>query len=274
VEKQIFVRVIGFSEAERHALNTVFRLSESEALRFSLWSDAKAGLAPPEVLLLDGESWEARLEMAENHAEGTRLVWIGPNCPGKAHAVFGRPLNWPHIVRHMNALLGGDAASQPVAKLDTPAEIDLDLSASPGDERAQPGGETQPQALAAQADAPGKRILIADSDRVSRLYLRAKLAAIGPLAVDEAATGAEALALLGQADYAVVLLDIEPLDMDGWRLLKAVQTLKPKGGHLIVMGKGLSWFAKARARWVGVTAVITKPPHPARLANLLRAATR
>ena len=35
--QRVFVKVTGFTDVERHALNTVFRLSEQRGIIYSLW---------------------------------------------------------------------------------------------------------------------------------------------------------------------------------------------------------------------------------------------
>ena len=36
--QRVFVKVLGFSDVERHALNTLFRLSEDRETGYALWS--------------------------------------------------------------------------------------------------------------------------------------------------------------------------------------------------------------------------------------------
>ena len=50
--QRVFIKVVGFSDEERHALNTVFRLSEQCRTMYQLWTPQAA--EPPRALLLDG----------------------------------------------------------------------------------------------------------------------------------------------------------------------------------------------------------------------------
>ncbi|EWS63223.1 hypothetical protein Y695_03545 [Hydrogenophaga sp. T4] len=68
-KQRIFVGVVGFSDVERHALNTVFRLSETRELSYALGAARRSRRKPPamnaEVMLVDGESAEAVLSHAK-----------------------------------------------------------------------------------------------------------------------------------------------------------------------------------------------------------------
>src|SRR4051794_31739469 len=77
--QRIYIKVVGFSEEERHALNTVFRLSEQCRTTYQLWTPAAA--EPPRVALLDGQSWEARVEAESRVAPDLRLLWVGGQPP-------------------------------------------------------------------------------------------------------------------------------------------------------------------------------------------------
>ena len=64
------VQVIGFSDVERHALNTVFRLSREREVSYGPWRAASGLLEEmPPVLLVDGDCAEAVLV----HARAPRL---------------------------------------------------------------------------------------------------------------------------------------------------------------------------------------------------------
>ena len=59
-KQRIYVNVVGFSDVERHALNTVFRLSEERELSYVPWVPLTAPGVDPnikraDVALVDGE---------------------------------------------------------------------------------------------------------------------------------------------------------------------------------------------------------------------------
>lgn len=64
--KRIFVKFFGFSGTERQALDLVFRLSESRDVVYSAWTAQTAeAMEAPDVLIIDGDSWEAVLALAK-----------------------------------------------------------------------------------------------------------------------------------------------------------------------------------------------------------------
>ncbi len=207
--KRIFVKVFGFDDVERHALNTVFRLSETRHTAYALWTAA----APEEadMALIDGDSWEATLELANPAHDDLKLIWIGDNPPARARLVVKRPLQWAAVIEGMDQLLAADLPQTPGSDLDldllseSTALLDLDLDF---DSEAP----TAPSPLEGPATEPPQQaeVLVVDADRDARLYLRARLAMAGMLLVDEAATGTEALKLMDTRLYKLVILDAGP----------------------------------------------------------------
>ena len=175
--QRVFIKVVGFTDVERHALNTVFRLSEERETQYTLWTEEQA--EAPQLALLDAQAHEAHVEAESRANAGIKFVWIGDNPPANAWRVFRRPLAWSEVVQAMDQLFA-------------PADLDFDLAF---DE--EPGGpDTQPSQLGEAEPEPGKRALIASSDRDERLYMRARLALAHLTQADEAETAAQALELM------------------------------------------------------------------------------
>ena len=103
-KQRVLVSVVGFSDVERHALNTVFRLSQSRDLSYAPYVPLTApGVAAPkgvsEVALVDGESAEAVLSHAKEMPTGQRLIWVGKDAPEHAWRVMDRPIDWAAVRR-------------------------------------------------------------------------------------------------------------------------------------------------------------------------------
>jgi CheY-like chemotaxis protein len=244
--QRVFVKVVGFTDVERHALNTVFRLSERRNTVYSLWmADAPER---PRLALIDGHSYEARLELATAHDPELKLIWIGVVAPANASRTFDRPLFWPDVLDAMDGLFAA------------PQEVDFDLDL--GDDEA----DTRPPAPL----VTGKRALIASADRDQRLYLRAKLALAELTQADEAETGAQALELARAHQYAVVLVDFGLPDVSGWALLKELTEARPAIPHLIITKARASAGERVRAWLAGANGCFDKPPHPGKLQDLLQ----
>jgi CheY-like chemotaxis protein len=248
--QRVFVKVTGFTDVERHALNTVFRLSEQRGIIYSLWDSSAP--EPPKLALVDGQSHEARLELETPRNSLLKLIWVGVVAPAHTWRIFERPLSWPDVVQSMDELF---APSEPVD-----FEVDFDLGFAEFDEDAM---ETWPP-------APPKRALIASADRDERLYLRAKLALAELTQADEAETGVQALELARAHHYAVALVDFALHDVDGWALLKELTEARPAIEHVIVIKAQASLGERARGWAAGAKGFLDKPPHPGKLQDLLR----
>jgi CheY-like chemotaxis protein len=243
--QRVFVKVVGFTDVERHALNTVFRLSEQRDTIYSLW----LGDAPeaPQLALIDGQSYEAQAELETSRNADLKLIWIGSVAPANAWRVFERPLLWANVIKSMDALFA------------TQDGLDFDLGFDSNIVAAQP---PEPR-------GQGKRALIASADRADRLYLRAKLALAELTQADEAETGAQALELARAHQYTVALVDFGLPDVNGWALLKELTEAKLTIPHVIITKADASIGERLRARLKGVKGFFEKPPHPGQLQGLL-----
>src|SRR4051812_18710178 len=172
--QRIYIKVVGFSDEERHALNTLFRLSEQCRTMYQLWTPQAA--EPARVALLDGQSWEARVE-AESPLHGDlRLLWVGAHPPPAIWRSFQRPISWPEVIGGLDAVFEPAAGAEP-----KPAEPESAMA--------------------------NKHALIVSADRGERLYLRARLALARLTQADEAESGSQAMELARGKQYDVALVD-------------------------------------------------------------------
>lgn len=282
--KRIFVKVFGFSDVERHALNTVFRLSESRPLVYSLWTPEAPEKA--QVAMLDGDSWEASVELANPVNDQLKLVWVGERAPSKAWLAFPRPLQWAAIISGMDSVYAPASLVSIAQELDfdvsAPAplagadiDFDLDLDLGEVDPAADAEADTAPAPLeqAAAPEPEGARALVIDADRNARLYMRSRLALAGFLLVDEAATGAEALQLLRFKVYKLAVVDLAinegSADISGWKLVAELKASTPTVAHLIVTSPQITLLDRLRAGFAGVRGALGKPLDPEKLEVLL-----
>jgi len=270
--KRIFVKVFGFDDAERHALNTVFRLSETRSTTYALWTAAAPEDA--DLALIDGDSWEAAIELANPAHDHLKLIWIGDNAPSRAHLVVKRPLQWAAVIEGLDALLAaeqqpargkaGDAEFDPDMLSESTALLDLDLDFD-SEAPTAPSPLQEPEAEPGQAE-----VLVVDADRDARLYLRARLAMAGHTLMDEAASGTEALKLLDTRLYKLVVLDMDLPDIEGWEMVKRVEASRPPVEFLILTGNNLTPLDAVRGWFAGARGSLRKPLHPGKLKHLLR----
>jgi len=251
----VFVKVLGFTDVERHALNTVFRLSESGPVHYMLWAeDAPMGAS---LALVDGQEYGAGLEAQLQPGQDTKFIWVGSNPPASAWRVFERPLHWPHVLQAMDGEFG-DADDGPDFDLDLAGPDDVDGAA------ANDYQDTRPPAPEEQA----RRALIAAGTLDERLYLRARLALAGLFLADDAPTAAAAIELAQQQPYAVALVDLDMPDGQ-WLLLRGLRQAPAPIPHLICMKDGISLLDRFRARKFDLKALMARPLDPKWLRALL-----
>lgn len=114
-----------------------------------------------------------------------------------------------------------------------------------------------------------RRVLVVDDDADTRGILRTALSQL-TLDVHEAAGGREALALLREHVYAVVLLDIMMPDVDGHAVLEELHSTHAGQNPvvLVVSGADRASFAKLDAR--RIHGVVRKPFEPLEVAALVQ----
>jgi CheY-like chemotaxis protein len=244
--QRVFVKVVGFSDVERHALNTLFRLSEERDVGYALWQP-EYGVAA-QLALIDSDSHEALVEFHSPSNAALKMVWIGPGAPSQAWRSFPRPLQWPDVIAAMDQLF------QPPPDIEV--DLDFDVSAP-----AELGAATVPGAA--------KRALIASASLDERLYLRARLALANLTQADEAENAADALALARQHAYDVALVDFALPGTAGWELIRQLRSTQPAIRHLIVTKDKVTAGDRVRGWRTGSGTLLPKPPHPGRLKELL-----
>ncbi|HVZ43733.1 MAG TPA: response regulator [Ramlibacter sp.] len=248
--QQVFVKVVGFSDVERHALDAVLRLSRERPTNYLLW--AEGATAMPALALLDGQSNEARLEAGKPNG-GMKLVWVGEDPPAGVWRTFSRPVSWADVVSAMDEEFASHAS----------VEFDLDLTGVQDEPATLPPDEVPEEPVP-------RRALIANADLAERLYLRAKLALNHMTIADEAETAAQALELVRARKYMLALVDMGLPGGDGWEFVRRLTKGDAPIPHVIVTQQQPSLGERLRARFAGVDALMRKPPDPERLQELLQ----
>jgi CheY-like chemotaxis protein len=231
--QRVFIKVVGFSDEERHALNTVFRLSEQCLTMYQLWTASSP--EQPRVALLDAQSWEARVEAESPLHRDLRVLWVGPNAPASVWRAFPRPLAWPDVIEALDQLFAPESS------------LDLDLAQGPDSVMSQ------------------KQALIVSADRDQRLYLRARLALSRLTLADEAESGTQALELARSKQYDLALVDSHLGDVDAWTLLRQLRQGPTAIRHVALTQAHRTVQERVRAWAAGADALLEDPPHPGRL---------
>ena len=237
----VFVRVVGFRDVERHALNTVFRLSMERPTTYALWTPEAPVM--PHIALIDVESYEAGLALASPSLNpNLKLICVGHGAPAHAWRVFSRPLNWTAVIHAMDQLFATGL-------------VDIDIGRD-GD--------------APTVIPPGvRRTLLVEPSRDDRLYLRARLAIAGLIEVDEADTVAQATVRAREQHYDVVIVNVDMLD-EPWGLVERLVAKEPPVGSVVVTTVNNAWAMHERAERAGCRAVINRPYDPGHVFRVLQ----
>ncbi|TNF53003.1 MAG: hypothetical protein EP308_10350 [Burkholderiales bacterium] len=256
---RIFICVIGFTDVERHALNTVFRLSEERDLSYALWSPltapgVAAPLALPPVVLVDGACAEAVLYHAKPLPPGQRLIWVGNDAPAHAWRVLTRPLSWGELLHDLDSVYAAGQADSGLLDLDVTAPAEL------GDEDAPP--ETPRRALLAGL-GPGERMLV-----------MAELTRAAIIDFDEVADNETAVDRLARGAYCCGVFNLDEHQIDAWSLLQLFVQRNPHGLAMAMSdqaGPMAGWWRRRRirghARRAGISALVSRPPSNEELAH-------
>lgn len=254
-KQRVLVSVVGFSDVERHALNTVFRLSQSRDLSYAPYVPLTApGVAAPlgvsEVALVDGECAEAVLSHAKELPTGQRLIWVGRDAPDHAWRVMDRPIDWAAVLHDLDAVYAAKQADSGLLDLDVTAPAPLDPAF----------GE----------DVIGvRRALVVGADEQERTYLRTRLALASVAQVDEVTNTEAAIAIIARNNYICGVFNLDDLQLDVWLLMRLFAEHNPKALTLAtseLAGPLAGWWSRRRvrrnARRAGISALLARPIQP------------
>ena len=237
--KTVFVKVVGFRDVERHALNTLFRLSLERSTCYSLWTPEAPVM--PHIALIDTESYEGGILLASPKLNpNLKLICVGGGAPAHAWRVFARPLNWTAVIHAMDQLFANHS-------------VDIDIF------------DDQPSTVV----PPGVRVtLLVDPSRDERLYLRARLALAGLIEADEAETVGAAAVLARERHYDIVIVNVNMPD-EPWDLVRRLVAANPPIGSVVVSVENPSWQVHERAELAGCRAVLDRPYDPGHVFRVL-----
>ena len=247
---RIYVEVVGFSDVERHALNTVFRLSEERDLAYAPWAPLVAPGTPvhgayAEVTLVDGQCAEAVLLHAKVPPQGQRLIWVGPHAPVHAWRVVNRPIQWAELLNDLDAVFAARQADS--------GFLDLDV--------------TLPGPLDDVIGAPAtRRALLVGSPESERAVLRTLLSAQRIVDIDTAQTTETALELMTRHRHVCGVFDLDDHHVDTWQLARPFSQQNTQA-----LTMGISQHAGPLAPWLnrhrvrrdtertGINALVARP---------------
>lgn len=239
----VWVKVVGFSDVERHSLNTLFRLSVRDGLQYSLWSPESPASA--QVALIDVDSYEAGLELVSpGFNPHLKMICVGAKAPTLAWRTVQRPVDWTAMVHMLDELF--------VASPDVDIDISLDEPAAP-------------------ALPPGIRVaLLAALPAEARLYLRARLALAGITALEEVDTLKQLDAKLKERSFDVVLVHVDAEQLDAWAMVKHLQDLPSPQRTVIAVAQQPNWKTVNLAERMGCIGVMEMPFNPQQVFSLLQ----
>lgn len=238
----VFVQVVGFRDVERHALNTVFRLSRDRATTYLLWSpDAPA---PAHLALIDVDSYEGAMALASpEFSPYVKMICVGERPPESAWRVFNRPLNWHAVVGAMDELFA------PVSGHGIGAGVGAGAPPLP----------------------PGVKVsLLVDASREHRLYLRARLALAGLVAVEDADTPEQGLALAKRKRYDLVIVNLDAASQNAWTIIDRLVGLEPAIGAVVMATRNLSRHIQGQAERAGCRGVLAIPFDPGQFLRIIK----
>ncbi len=140
--------------------------------------------------------------------------------------------------------------------------------------QAQPPLPAPVESASAEPSVPTKRrILIAEDSEATRVHLRHLLECEPGLVVDTVANGSEALEVLTERPYSIVVTDLKMPRISGMELLEEVQKRRLPVAVIVTTGYG-SIDEAVQAMKLGATDFLTKPIDIEHLRLVLRRALR
>jgi two-component system cell cycle response regulator len=246
------VALQGFSDFERSALNSFFRLAQQRAPAY----ERAASATESDFIIADADH-PADVAAVCEAGRLQDTVFIGARAPEGATAWLPRPIEPTRIVRELDLLL-----ELRLASLDEPVDVDWVNSS--------------PQNLS-PADGPtAKDVLVVDDSRIALKFLQTRLQGLG-YRVHLALDATQALERLASQAFSLVFLDVvlgPEGSMDGFALCQQIKQRKTHPGGiapavLMVTGRTSS-MDRVRGDLAGCDAYLTKPLMEAEFIATLR----
>ena len=234
------VALQGFSEFERNAMASFFRLGQHRAPSY----ERGQGPAASDFIIADADA-PADVAAVREIDRLQDAIFIGASSPTGAAAWMPRPIDPSRILRELDRLL-----EQRLALLDEPPRpVWVASGLDP---------------LADRHGRPARNVLVVDDSRVAAKFLEVRLQGLG-YRVEVALDAHHAITLLDTRPFSIVFLDIHLGDglPDGFSVC---QHLKRRGGHpggvtpsVVIVTGSTSSTDRVRGDLAGCDAYLIKP---------------
>jgi two-component system cell cycle response regulator len=265
------VAIEGFSEFERGALASFFRLAERRVPAYVQVTTPDSS----DFLIADADQPRVLDWIARERRIGD-TVFVGAQAPADALSWLTRPIEPVHIMRALDALLGGRPEAASVADDDddgaeptAPAVLQVLDAAAGVTPIAEPlEAKRRPNRAGASRGVQkgsGRTVLVVDDSAVARSFLAQRLRNLDYRVV-LAANGEEALETAAHTAYAIVFLDIDLGSANRLDGLQVCQRLKQRAQHpggvvpaVVITTGSTSATDRVRGSLAGCDAYLTKP---------------
>jgi len=284
------VALLGFSNFERAALSSCFRLAAGRVPLYVQVIDP----AQAEWLVADGDHAPS-LQLVRVTERLADTVFIGGQPLEDARAWMARPIDPLHVMRELDAMVAQRASAQAAALQAVlgPGAAALEAPASPAPALASTAPTAAPAAVppavppAAPSKArrarspqpaatPVRHALLVDDSAIAALFLQKCLQAFG-LHITTAAHSSRATLLMSQQRFDFIFLDVELGDdspMDGLTLCQQIRRRPVPAGEeppvVVMVTAHRRELDRVRGTLAGCDAYLAKPVKQAELDQLMR----
>jgi CheY-like chemotaxis protein len=289
------IALLGFSAAERKLLSDAFEALPARTPAYSIGPTMLPMLDDADFIIADADH-AASVQLVVVTERVGDTVFIGARPPPfGAAAWMPRPIDAPHVMRELNALLAPGlapvldvGATELAPQIGSTVDLELDLVIDPGEasmppypilpELSQPD-QAVPVSLRPWSPPSGGQVLTAlvvDDSETARQFLRTRLEAWN-LQVKTAASSGQALSLLMREHFDYLFIDVElgaGSQLDGLGLCQLVRRKQLSLGGtpelVVIVSAHHGQLDRARGTLAGCDAYLGKPLDETDLSALLR----
>jgi CheY-like chemotaxis protein len=256
------VALQGFSEFERGALSSFFRLAAQRSPSYVQVDTVERS----DFVIADADH-SASLQTVLAAGRQHDTVFVGARAPQGAMAWLPRPIDPVHIVRELDSMVEQRQSGPGALAAALAAPVAGNAARQPQAAAPSRWGASSlgPLDALASAGASGPDVLVAEDSAIARRFLQMRLQRLG-YQVHLADDGEAAMALLKRQSFALVFLDVvlgPPGSLDGLKICQQIKQhprLGAENGPKIVLVTGLSGAVdRVRGSLAGCDAYLTKP---------------
>lgn len=252
------VALHGFSKPDALTIHRIIKLTDHRVRRYQLTSDNHF-----DILLINGV-----LVQPDQVKHQAPCVWLG-GAPADHDYYMDRPILSSRLLRLLDKITVSVYKYLPEIEVGVNTVNVRESLATEGQTQWQFDQEQKDDGYTVREYESDRRVLVVDDSQVVRTQLKLILDNLG-IVCDMAKDGVEAIKLLQNCRYDLILMDVIMPNMDGLEATKKIKKELEGQGPVILLTAKTSQLDRLRGAFAGCDTYLTKPINQQELLDVIK----